>query len=1354
MMNDLKQPSPTPKFGFLLDELHRQGFIVGVGDMLKVHRYFTSLWEYPVSAPLSIIDLKAQLAALVCQNPQQQKLFYAWFDKWASIIERRTENLIAQLEPLEAEKTGAKDKPSDTVEKTVEPPPPPPSTSETKRTANDGFTSAPSLKKRKGPINIQLAFPPNPIRFWNLVEFDTVLPVLREKKWIESTEWDIKTSIKRTIQSGGVPKFALKQKRQTPQYLMLIEQQSVRDHLAAFYAELAEELSRRDLNVAFYYYDITPALCWRERNNPKTHVPLAQLQGEYADARLFIVGHPETLLKPAQLEPSMVALSIWETWKETAILNPRSTGDWGKAELAIGQLFPVIPANGLGFQSLTAQWQGTEHFTPTYWQINSPEPRTPNVSEFIVSERLKAENTEGVLSLPSWKTITSEDENQLNLLYFYLRDGGYRWLCAAALYPEIYYELTRLYADEVIAKNQQLSEWEQNRLWGESLRLLVRLDWFRKGNIPTHWRGLLRDDFSMERAMALNKPQFTESVKEVRRQLLEVLKLPANTEGVPDDSYAAANQAFTQVWIESEMANNLADIPQKMTELEISMSDIEDAVGRQLWFLEGQKMEQTDGLTKIVRVACVDSALMESWEDFCKKQNISLELKDIKLSDIQFVTNISKANYVLNTEASRMFIASANAPIRPLVKMIDNTDIEVAFYEVIEQLQAISHWESVKAQKSQVANNMLLDNLSINFTFKGKSENLMKVDKVTCPILTYQWRADYELNVAQDLLSIKIVNNHPTATMYISGLWLSEVFGIDTNILNDSSRALSIEPTKSVGVFGESFNLLFAKNIFHDKWASFDNYLKIYVSTEPFEVTQFRQVDLEHPRKSVRRGDETERIVKKSIGVDPQIPQWAIKTIAFEMDVSTLTGVSIINEAIPVENAHLSKKAKKGAILIHIPEKMELNKETNCVIRIGYDEELLKKESFENATIMTDIELEGDISLDLFDNSNTPAFEIEGESQRQQTIPKDGFVEWVFEVQPLREKNPVLTLKIQGENKIEGEKGKPDILTERLIEVIKAEEGKRAVVNVEAVNVYEDTSVESEIVNRRTMGDVVFVSEIRENWGLIGENQWVDIQNLGVNVKQLDAEALKTLISTNNIDTALNNFKKWADTEGLEKGLKNTIVILQSRYVDLTHKENTGILSMSDSQIERNRIVNALLLLIDENSGEKIIPFSSSLSNPYERSTAYLLIDLPNEMAVHTEVECRVSIGFDKDALLEKDSVFYDKQIEEIEIANFMSVELTTTTSGRTEKAQALKKVKQKAEPSKFDIVSLTAKEQLIDRTEIVEWVFKCTSKVEGKFVLILDIKGGDGQNSYKQIASFDKRIEVQNRNNQYQTFA
>jgi hypothetical protein len=86
--------------------------------------------------------------------------------------------------------------------------------------------------------------------------------------------------------------------------------------------------------------------------------------------------------------------------------------------------------------------------------------------------------------------------------------------------------------------------------------------------------------------------------------------------------------------------------------------------------------------------------------------------------------------------------------------------------------------------------------------------------------------------------------------------------------------------------------LLFGKNIFHDKWTTFHNYLKIYVSTEPFEVTQLKQVDLEHPRKSPRRSEEGERIVMKATELNPpppKMPQWAVKTVDFEIDVSKLS---------------------------------------------------------------------------------------------------------------------------------------------------------------------------------------------------------------------------------------------------------------------------------------------------------------------------------------------------------------------------------------------------------------------------------------------------------------------------------
>jgi hypothetical protein len=288
-------------------------------------------------------------------------------------------------------------------------------------------------------------------------------------------------------------------------------------------------------------------------------------------------------------------------------------------------------------------------------------------------------------------------------------------------------------------------------------------------------------------------------------------------------------------------------------------------------------------MQKELKVACVSASLSATWINFCKKNTILLENASIKA-----VSNSADADYVVNTEGSKLFIAQPNAAARPLVEMIDDTGLGASFDKLIAQLTAASRWEFVKTQTSEADNASLLDNIAINFTWKGKTDNLMKTTQVTCPITNYQTQKYEQLNYCEQM-RIQIVNNHPTDTLYISGIWLSELFGIDPTILKGMSTALAIEPTKSVNVYDETFNLIFGDNIFKDKWDKFSNYLKVYVSTSPFELTQFQQMDLEHPRKEVKRIDEDIRLSSKNTPPFPKLPQWAVKTVAFDLDVSKLT---------------------------------------------------------------------------------------------------------------------------------------------------------------------------------------------------------------------------------------------------------------------------------------------------------------------------------------------------------------------------------------------------------------------------------------------------------------------------------
>lgn len=91
---------------------------------------------------------------------------------------------------------------------------------------------------------------------------------------------------------------------------------------------------------------------------------------------------------------------------------------------------------------------------------------------------------------------------------------------------------------------------------------------------------------------------------------------------------------------------------------------------------------------------------------------------------------------------------------------------------------------------------------------------------------------------------------------------------------------------KSFYVYKQTFRLTFKNHIFADKWEKFSNYLKIYASTAPFEITQLQQADLDAPRIGAKRSDAA-----RGVGDDEeaaQMPDWAAKTFELVLDTSNI----------------------------------------------------------------------------------------------------------------------------------------------------------------------------------------------------------------------------------------------------------------------------------------------------------------------------------------------------------------------------------------------------------------------------------------------------------------------------------
>lgn len=548
----------------LLEALAAQGFPIGVDSHLLVLRYL----DYLRTRPDATLDtLKTQLATLFGKTPAQQAQFELIFDRLAECV-------LPDRTPT-PETDQATEKPSEPPSATLPPP-----------TADTGFNKLPPptdrttlpSSRRPGPVQVRLQFPPNPLRLWNTADIDQALPSLREKEWTEAQDWDIAASIRRTLRLGGYPSVVRQRRKAAPQYILLIDQRSPRDHLAQLYAALARELERRDTTAHVFFYDRIPYRCWRVAGKLDTYTDVEGLQSQYPNHRLLICGEPNGLLEMPWLRPSSLAIELRQNWPHVGFLSTRPTPDWDNSERALNQLFPVVPANGAGLKTLVTQWETGQHFTLDYWKLYHPDV---------------------ALLQADWDE-PEEADRLVARLERYLGKTGFPWLCAVSVYPELYWELTTLLNDEAIPPQPEASQWDLNRIWRTALLRMSRLPWFRQGRLPHAIRQRLVKRFETLPA---------EQRLQVRTQILEVLE---RSPAPPAASYAAANYAHQMAYLRvenaREEANWLKETQQPVGEMQqfqwqeahaawqvalekVDVADIADPLGRSQRLL-GESLEK------------------------------------------------------------------------------------------------------------------------------------------------------------------------------------------------------------------------------------------------------------------------------------------------------------------------------------------------------------------------------------------------------------------------------------------------------------------------------------------------------------------------------------------------------------------------------------------------------------------------------------------------------------------------------------------------------------------------------------------------------------------------------------------
>lgn len=318
--------------------------------------------------------------------------------------------------------------------------------------------------------NIQI---PNISRISLNEDYFKVLQLMRQRTNDDHFVLSIPKTIEKTIEKGGIIDFQYQYKTRPPEYLLLIDRQSSKNHRAYLYNYLFEAFKANEVYIERFYYEGDIRLCWNEHfpNGIKLH----DLQQTFRDARLIIVGSGYQLLNPVSGKLAKWT-RVFDNWTNKAILTPRPTKSWASRESQLKEKFILLPAS---VPSLTTMVDKMEAIDPDEIKVNiGDEVNEPIEFRGNLIDTLKyyfAEKKDGQI-----------DESLVH------------WIAGCAIYPSLHWDLT-------MYLGQELSTEQNNLLSFDKIQQLTRLPWFIEGKIPEQARLELLEYLPEEIELKLRK---------------------------------------------------------------------------------------------------------------------------------------------------------------------------------------------------------------------------------------------------------------------------------------------------------------------------------------------------------------------------------------------------------------------------------------------------------------------------------------------------------------------------------------------------------------------------------------------------------------------------------------------------------------------------------------------------------------------------------------------------------------------------------------------------------------------------------------------------------------------------------
>jgi hypothetical protein len=295
---------------------------------------------------------------------------------------------------------------------------------------------------------------------------------LRRRYPVPSADLATELTVERTIRNNGQFAPVFSSRLASPEYLVLIDRQSTRDHHAHQISELIERLEAEQVYIEQYYFDQDPRTVF----SVVADVPpltLHDLVVRYPNFRTLIFSDCAVFFNTVSGELEGW-VDILRQWRHVAVFTTKLRSTWGYQENLLSRKWLILPTTLDGIDEFARFINGLQSRHTADQMESGPFPL----------ELMERPNRWLEQDSPPLEVM----EDVLQSVRRFLGEDGYFWFSSCAAYPEIHFNLT-LYLGMNINNltGERLSR-------GERAANLFRLPWFRKAYMPDWLRlQLVRD---------------------------------------------------------------------------------------------------------------------------------------------------------------------------------------------------------------------------------------------------------------------------------------------------------------------------------------------------------------------------------------------------------------------------------------------------------------------------------------------------------------------------------------------------------------------------------------------------------------------------------------------------------------------------------------------------------------------------------------------------------------------------------------------------------------------------------------------------------------------------------------------